>query len=171
MEYASIYNYATNNLGYDAITAQQYANNTIVTNSGGGNGYQIYTVPEGQYLFGSNGKLNPNATLGYSDGTYYYTPDDWEDIIMQKALRQEYEASVSGASDVNNYYASYSYLDDGGIVSGSSFKRSAFRLRDEFGCLNAIDNQAQFVGFKGWIAEDIALVLLTVFRFHAEICL
>lgn len=132
LEYSSIYNYATNNLGYDAITAQQYANKTIVTNSGGGNGYQIYTVPEGQYLFGSNGKLNPNATLGYSDGTYYYTPDDWEDIIMQKALRQEYEASVSGASDVNNYYASYSYLDDGGIVSGSSFKRSAFRLRDEF---------------------------------------
>ena len=132
LEYASIYNYATTNLGYDAITAQQYANKTIVTNSGGGNGYQIYTVPEGQYLFGSNGKLNPNATLGYSDGTYYYTPDDWEDIIMQKAFRQEYEASVSGATENNNYYASYSFLDDGGIVSGSSFKRSAFRLRDEF---------------------------------------
>ena len=132
LEYAAIYNYATTNLGYDAITAQQYANKTIVTNSGGGNGYQIYTVPEGQYLFGSNGKLNPNATLGYSDGTFYYTPDDWEDIIMQKAFRQEYEASVSGATDQNNYYASYSFLDDGGIVSGSSFKRSAFRLRDEF---------------------------------------
>ena len=74
LEYASIYNYATNNLGYDALTAQKYANSAIVTNANGGNGYQIYTVPDGQFMFGSDGKLNPNATLGYSDGTYYFTP-------------------------------------------------------------------------------------------------
>ena len=132
LEYAAIYNYATTNLGYDAGRAQDYANKTIVTNAGGGNGYQIYTVPEGQYMFGTDGKLNPNATLGWTNGTYYYTPDDWEDIIMQKAFRQEYEASVSGASENNNYYASYSFLDDGGIVSGSSFRRSSVRVRDEF---------------------------------------
>ena len=132
LEYAAIYNYATTNLGYDAGRAQDYANKTIVTNTGGGNGYQIYTVPEGQYMFGTDGKLNPNATLGWTNGTYYYTPDDWEDIIMQKAFRQEYEASVSGASENNNYYVSYSFLDDGGIVSGSSFRRSSVRVRDEF---------------------------------------
>ena len=132
LEYAAIYNYATTNLGYDAGRAQEYANKTIVTNTGGGNGYQIYTVPEGQYMFGTDGKLNPNATLGWTNGTYYYTPDDWEDIIMQKAFRQEYEASVSGASENNNYYVSYSFLDDGGIVSGSSFRRSSVRVRDEF---------------------------------------
>ena len=132
LEYGAIYNYATNDLGYDALAAQAYANKTILTNANGGNGYQIYTVPDGQYMFGANGKLNPNATLGYSDGDYFYTPDDWEDIILKKSLRQEYEASVSGATDQNNYYVSYSFLDDGGIVSGSSFKRSAFRFRDEF---------------------------------------
>ena len=132
LEYASIYNYATNNLGYDALTAQKYANSAIVTNSNGGNGYQIYTVPDGQFMFGSDGKLNPNATLGYSDGTYYFTPDDWENEIMKKALRQEYEVSLSGATDANNYYVSYSFLDDNGIVSGSSFTRSSIRLRDEF---------------------------------------
>ena len=132
LEYASIYNYATNNLGYDALTAQKYANSAIVTNANGGNGYQIYTVPDGQFMFGSDGKLNPNATLGYSDGTYYFTPDDWENEIMKKALRQEYEVSLSGATDTNNYYVSYSFLDDNGIVSGSSFTRSSIRLRDEF---------------------------------------
>ena len=132
LEYASIYNYATNNLGYDALTAQKYANSAIVTNANGGNGYQIYTVPDGQFMFGSDGKLNPNATLGYSDGTYYFTPDDWENEIMKKALRQEYEVSLSGATDANNYYVSYSFLDDNGIVSGSSFTRSSIRLRDEF---------------------------------------
>jgi TonB-linked SusC/RagA family outer membrane protein len=132
LEYGAIYNYAANTLGYDPVSAQTYANKTIVTNAGGGNGYQIYTVPDGQFMFGTDGKLNPNATLGYNDGTYYFTPDDWEDIIMQKALRQEYEASVSGATDANNYYVSYNYLDDGGIVSGSKFTRSSIRVRDEF---------------------------------------
>ena len=132
LEYGAIYNYATNQLGYDAPKAQDYANKTIVTNAGGGNGYQIYTVPEGQYLFGSDGKLNPNATLGYSDGKHFFTPDNWEDEIIKKALRQEYEVSMSGATEANNYYVSYSYLDDGGIVSGSSFTRSSFRVRDEY---------------------------------------
>ena len=132
LEYGAIYNYATTNLGYDAAAAQNYANSTILTNAGGGNGYQIYTIPDGQYMFGTDGKLNPNAKLGWTNGTYYYTPDDWEDIIMRKAFRQEYEASVSGATDNNNYYVSYNFLDDGGIVSGSSFKRSSVRVRDEF---------------------------------------
>ena len=136
LEYGAIYNYAANQLGYDAVAAQKYANKTIVTNTGGGNGYQIYTVPEGQFMFGSDGKLNPNATLGYVGGNHYFTPDDWEDAIIKKALRQEYEASLSGATDNNNYYVSYNYLDDGGIVSGSQFKRSSFRVRDEYKVTN-----------------------------------
>ena len=132
LEYASIYNYATTNLKYDPTAAQQYANATLVTNAGGGNGYQIYTVPDGQYMFGTDGKLNPNATLGYSNGKYYYTPDDWEDLIIKNGFRQEYEASMSGATENNNYYLSYSYLDDGGIVDGSKFVRSSVRVRDEY---------------------------------------
>ncbi len=132
LEYGAIYNYATNTLGYDAAKAQQYANQTITTNSAGGNGYQIYTVPEGQYMFGTDGKLNPNATLGYNDGKYYFIPDDWEDVILKKSLRQEYEASLSGATDKNNYYVSFNYLDDGGIVAGSKFQRSSVRVRDEY---------------------------------------
>lgn len=132
LEYGAIYNYATNQLGYSALDAQNYANQTILTNTGGGNGYQIYTVPNGQYMFGTDGKLNPNATLGYSDGKHYFTPDSWEDEIIKKAFRQEYEASISGATENNNYYVSYNFLEDGGIVSGSKFRRSAFRVRDEY---------------------------------------
>ncbi|MBQ8657336.1 MAG: TonB-dependent receptor [Prevotella sp.] len=132
LEYGAIYNYASNTLGYDAAAAQAYANRIITTNTAGGNGYQIYTVPDGQYMFGTDGKLNPNATLGWTNGTYYYTPDDWENTIMKKALRQEYEVSMSGATEANNYYVSFSYLDDGGIVSGSSFQRASVRVRDEY---------------------------------------
>ena len=62
-------------------------------------GYQIYTVPAGQYLIGKNGKLNPQATLGYTDGVNYFTPDDWEDETFKTTMRQEYNVGVSGGSD------------------------------------------------------------------------
>ena len=49
--------------------------------SNGGLGYNVFTVPEGQYLIGQNGKLNPYATLGrvvnYKGRDYLLTPDDW----------------------------------------------------------------------------------------------
>ena len=70
-------------------------------------GYNIWTVPTGEYLIGTNGKLNPNAKLGYSDGTYYYTPDDWEDQTFDTKLRQEYNVSISGADDRFNYFGSF----------------------------------------------------------------
>ena len=75
-------------------------------------GYQVYSIPQGQQLIGMGGKLNPNATLGYSDGTYYYTPDNWSDEIFENNLRQEYNLSISGATEKMNYYMSAGYLDD-----------------------------------------------------------
>ena len=73
-------------------------------------GYQVYSVPTGELLIGMDGKLNPKATLGYSDGTYYYIPDNWSDEIFENNVRQEYNLSVSGASDKMNYYMSAGYL-------------------------------------------------------------
>lgn len=133
-EYAAIYNGATYRLGYDAISAWQFANQTLTTNRNGGSGYQVYTVPEGEMLIGTNGLLNPNAKLGWVDekNNRYYTPDDWEDIMFRPTLRQEYNASVAGSTDRNNFYLSFGYLDDGGLVSGSGFKRTTARLKDEY---------------------------------------
>ena len=133
-EYTAMYNGATSVLGYDPIKAWQWVNQRITTDEDGGNGYQIYTVPQGEYLFGTNGKLNPNATLGYKDAATnrYYTPDNWEDIMYQSTLRQEYNATVSGSNDRNNFYLSFGFLDDGGLVEGSGFKRTSTRLKDEY---------------------------------------
>ena len=133
-EYAAMYNGATTQLGYNPTRAWQWANQYITTNTNGGSGYQVYTVPQGEYLFGTNGKLNPNATLGYKDekNNRYYTPDNWEDEIFKPTLRQEYNATVSGATDRNNFYASAGYLDDGGLVSGSGFKRTSLRLKEDY---------------------------------------
>ena len=70
--------------GASAAEAYAFADKTLLDANNGGLGYLVYTVPEGQKLIGTNFKLNPNATLGYSDGTYYYTPDDWYDEIFGK---------------------------------------------------------------------------------------
>ncbi|MDD2512474.1 MAG: TonB-dependent receptor [Proteiniphilum sp.] len=111
----------------------QLANRYLPTNENGGVGYQIYTVPQGQSMIGMDGKLNPKATLGYSDGKFYYRPDNWYDELFKKDnLRQEYNVSVSGGSDKINYFASGGYLDDAGIVANSGFKRYSTRLNADY---------------------------------------
>jgi len=129
--YQAIYNAGRYNLNYSPTEANAYANTKITSKGEGGVGYQIYTVPDGQLLIGANGKLNPNATLGYSDGEYYYTPDDWEDETFKNKTRQEYNLSISGANDKSTYYLSFGYLEDQGIVSGSGLERFSGRIKGD----------------------------------------
>ena len=98
--------------GKSAAEAYAFADANLYNQNNGGLGYQVYTVPAGEKLIGTNFKLNPNATLGYSDGEYYYTPDDWYDEAFHNSLRQEYNVSVSGVQERLNYYASAGYLKE-----------------------------------------------------------
>ena len=100
--YSALYNGYLYNSGYTAERAYQLANADLFPKLG----YQVYTIPDGQYLIGRNGKLNPYATLGYSDGDYYYTPDNWSDEMFESNMRQEYNLSVSGGTDKLSYYFS-----------------------------------------------------------------
>ena len=132
MAYSAIYN--ADLKGYaaagDLASANAYANKTMLSSSY--LGYQVFTVPNGEQLIGMDGKLNPNATLGYSDGTYYYKPDNWSDELFENNLRQEYNLSVSGANDKMNYYMSAGYLDDQGIVPNSGFRSYSARLKADY---------------------------------------
>lgn len=118
--------------GSTAEEAYAWACANLFDQNNGGLGYQVYTVPEGQNLIGTNFKLNPNATLGYSDGEYYYYPDDWYDETYHSSFRQEYNASVSGQQGKMNYYASAGYLQDGGIVDNSEFQRYSARANVDY---------------------------------------
>lgn len=115
--YSAIYNGYVYNSKYTAERAYQQANADLIP----GLGYQIYNVPNGQNLIGRDGKLNPYATLGYSDGDYYYTPDNWSDEMFESNMRQEYNLSVSGGTDKLSYYFSAAYLADDGIIENSGF--------------------------------------------------
>ena len=123
--------------GLSANDAYVYANTYLTgSSSSGGLGYNVYTVPEGQYLIGSNGKLNPNATLGnyvtYKGEDYLVTPDDWNEYAYRKGLRQEYNVSVAARHNKGSFYASVGYLDNEGITNASDMKRLTGRLKADY---------------------------------------
>ena len=135
--YKAMTNYYMNALGMTAQQAWIQANNNIAGPAGnGGLGYMVYNVPEGQFLIGQNGKLNPNATLGnivnYNGVDYLLTPDNWEDLGTRTGLRQEYNFSVSSANDKGSFYISLGYLGNEGITENSDMKRLTGRLRADY---------------------------------------
>ncbi len=123
LHYKALYN-SRYDAGYSSVQAHNYANANLLDITNGGLGYQVYTIPPGERLVGTNFKINPSATLGFNDGIFYYTPDDWYDEIFGSGnLRQEYNATVAGTTDRMNYYLSLGYLDDTGLINNSSFSR------------------------------------------------
>lgn len=107
--------------------AHAFANKNLLNQNNGGLGYLVYTLPQGENLVGTNFKLNPNAKLGYSDGQYYYTPDNWYDEAFSNSFRQEYNVSVKGTEGKLSYYAGLGYLKDGGMVTNSDYNRYTAR--------------------------------------------
>ncbi len=130
-QFASLYNWRKT-LGASDQDAYRWASANIYNGNNGGLGYQVYTLPQGENLIGTNGKLNPHAKLGYSDGEYYYTPDDWYNETYHNSFRQEYNVSVSGGTDRLNYYAGVGFLQDGGTVENSNYKRYTARTNVEY---------------------------------------
>lgn len=134
LHYSAMNNYYKST-GMSDIAAWQEANKNLF-GANGGLGYNVYTVPEGQYLIGQDGKLNPYATLGrvvsYNGKDYLLTPDDWQDIGTRTGLRQEYNFSVSSATDKSTFYMSLGYLGNEGITANSDLKRLTARLKADY---------------------------------------
>ncbi|MGM9800394.1 MAG: SusC/RagA family TonB-linked outer membrane protein, partial [Muribaculaceae bacterium] len=111
-----------------AAYAHQYANANLWNSLG----YQTWTVPEGQLPVGDNGKFNPYATRGYSDGRNYYVADDWVEETLIDGLRQEYSVDIVGGTDRIQYFLSAGYLGDEGIIYGSHFNRFSSRATVDY---------------------------------------
>lgn len=127
LAYKALYNSRAYN-GATAAEAYAYADRNLF--GAAGLGYQVYTIPDGERLVGTNFKLNPHATLGYSDGQYYYTPDNWEAATLRtNNLRHEYNINVNGGNADTQFFLSAGYLNDPGIIAGSSFERFTIRGR------------------------------------------
>ena len=132
MQYTALNNYYKNN-NYSDHDAWLAASSAVLGKvAEGGLGYNIWTLPEGQNLFGENGRLNPLATLGRVDGDYYIAPDDWEEVGTRTGIRQEYNISATTSSDKGNAYLSVGYLDNQGITNKSDLKRFTGRFRGDY---------------------------------------
>lgn len=136
MHYGALKNYYALQGMSDLQAHMKAASNLTGPAADGGLGYNVYTYPEGEYLIGSNGKLNPNATLGrkvnYKGQDFWLTPDNWMDAAYRNSLRQEYNLSVTGRTDKSSFYASFGYLYDDGIIKNANMERYTARLKADY---------------------------------------
>ena len=135
-QYAALYNYYRSN-GTSAYQSHLNANNALGKgNSDGGLGYIVYDVPDGEYLIGENGRLNPHATLGnvvnYNGQDYLLRPDNWRDEGLRNGLRQEYNLSVNGGNDMFQFYGSLGYMKTEGLTYGNDFQRYTARMKADY---------------------------------------
>ena len=159
-----------------AAKAYALASSGLTSNGTGGLGYNVYTVP-GQALIGTNGKLNPNATLGrkiiYNGQEYWLTPDDWIDEAYQSAFRQEYNVNISGATERSSFYASLGYLDNTGIIKSSALERYTARLKADYQAKKWLKvggnmSYAHFSNSNGNSNEGSASSTANIFAFSAQ---
>ncbi|HET7180496.1 MAG TPA: SusC/RagA family TonB-linked outer membrane protein, partial [Chryseosolibacter sp.] len=53
---------------------------------------------------------------------------DWEDFMFSNALQTNHTVSISGGTDVQNYYVSFGYFNQDGIFLNSSYKKFNIQL-------------------------------------------
>ena len=96
--------------------------------------WMYYDVPGAHYDYTGSGTsasatmrdaylIDPNTGRISSNARRLYNQDDWEDLLYKKAFRQEYNVSVSGATDKTDYYISGGYMEDPSYIVGSTFNR------------------------------------------------
>lgn len=136
--YKMLYNYYTSSDypggALSAEAANIKANGDLINPaSGNGPGYMVYSVPSGKSFIQTDGTMNPNVTMGtlykYGDKEMWLQSDNWEKEGLQTGSRQEYNTTLSGATDKVNYYTSLGYLTQDGIQKGSEENRLTGRVK------------------------------------------
>lgn len=135
--YNALYNYYCYEQGMTPEEANiKAATNLTGSAADGGLGYLTFSVPVGQNLIGTNGKLNPNATPGrivnYKGEKFLLQPDDWMNEAYKQSLRQEYNVSVAGTTGNAQIFASFGYLNNKGIIDGEDMQRYTARIRADY---------------------------------------
>ena len=129
-------NYAKDVYRYSDTQALDFVNQHLTANDDYGLGYNVYTIPSGEYMIGTNGKLNPKAILGnvvsYKGNSYMLYPDNWIDATYKNSLRQEYSVIATGSTEKSTFYASANYLNLDGITVNSDLKRFSARLKGDY---------------------------------------
>jgi len=87
--------------------------------------YNPFVGTPNDEIVGSDGKINPNAKIGFPDL-------DWYEAAKQTGYRQNYDLSLSGGSSKTSYYYSLGYLDERGYTIQSDFERLNTRFNIDY---------------------------------------
>ncbi|RYF20568.1 MAG: TonB-dependent receptor [Flavobacteriales bacterium] len=82
--------------------------------------YNPFNVPGGQ-IVGTDGKINPNASLLYDNF-------DWYDAIKRQGKRTDANLNFSGKTEKSDFFVSMGYLNDQGFNIKSDFQRFNARI-------------------------------------------
>jgi hypothetical protein len=72
--------------------------------------------------------IDPATGLVRSGVTRKYTPQRYEDVAFDSALRTETSLRMGGGNQNTKYFASFGYLDDNGFSINTNYKRYTTRL-------------------------------------------
>jgi len=78
-------------------------------------------------------EVNDGRAPRYADPSAFGNGTDWQDVIFKKAARESHSFSLSGGNDISKFYASFSLVDQEGIVLPdiSRYQRKTIRLNSD----------------------------------------
>ncbi len=117
--------------GSDAVEANEKTQGTITHNP--------YNIAQ---------PLDANGNV--VSGARIVVDTDWQDEIFSTAGTQDYNLSVSGGSDKNDYFFSLGYMDQDGIAPASGFKRYSGKMN-----LNSQVNSWLKAGMNGTFSHSV----------------
>ena len=105
------YNDNYNSLSQYGISQEQWASNGPKTSQAGESLLSLYARRMG---FDADAAIVMENFLA---GRTY----DWEDAVFRNGFNQDYNASISGATDRINYYMGFGYLNNQGAIQGDNY--------------------------------------------------
>lgn len=99
-----------------------FANGRLLGANGIGVGYNMWNVATAADL------IDPLTATVRPGVTRKFTPERYVDEAISAAMRNETNLRMGGGSKATNYYASFGYLEDKGIIINSDYKRYTSRL-------------------------------------------
>ena len=84
------------------------------------------------YTNSASNATKPESEYKYPDPSAYGKGTDWQDVITRTGLYQNYNLSVSGGTKKYNYFLSFGYHNNEGIVICSGLQRYTTRFNGSY---------------------------------------
>ena len=94
-------------------------------------------------------------------------PDnDWQSLMFNPALMQNYNLSVKGGGKYSTYYNSVGYTNQDGVMKGTNYQRYTLQSKQDFkkGIFQAGTNVVRISLYFQKFAEDMSVIRYKRFR-------